>query len=253
MKKRRISINYEDGEDRLDIGKMDKSGHDSLNLGQYAIIEFEIDQCLKDQETDFFRKTLQKVHSKFVEEGRETYKPKIRQISYRRFAYAIAAILVLIIGVLGILRMISGTSESNYQSLFAQYYKPYQNEFITRSDQVTVNNLYSAFYAYENKDYEKAIALFNKVIEADKSLLMAYFYKGVSCIEINDYKTAITSFGKVLANETNPYFSQAKWYTALTLLKLDNPELAKQHLEWLVLNDRYYGIKAKEILKKFNK
>ena len=254
MKKRRISISYQDGEDHLENGNdVDNNGHGSRNMGQYAIIELEIDQCLKDEKTELFRKTLQKVHSKFVEEDQETYKPKIRQISYRRYAYAIAVTLALIIGIFGVFRMISGTSKSNFQYIFAQYYKPYQNEFITRSDQVTVNNLYSAFQAYENRDYERAVALFNKAIEADKSLLLAYFYKGVSCIEISDYKTAIESLGKVLTNETNPYFSQAKWYTALTLLKLNKPELARPHLEWLALNDRYYGIKAKEILKKFNK
>jgi hypothetical protein len=254
MKKRKISINYQDGENQLSEGLgIPENGFAGQKMGQYAIMEVEVDQCLKDEETELFRKTLEKVHSIYVEEEKEIYKPKIRPLYSRIYVYAAAASIALILGILSILYYTSGSSKPGNQKIFAQYYEPYQNEYITRSDQVTVNNLFIAFQAYENHDYTKAIELFSKVIEADKSLLMAYFYKGISCIEIKNYKVALESLNRVLNNEGNPYFAQAKWYTALTLINLNNPDIAKQHLEWLALNDRYYGNKAKEILKVLNK
>jgi tetratricopeptide (TPR) repeat protein len=110
-----------------------------------------------------------------------------------------------------------------------------------------------AFQAYENRDFEKAVELFSKVTEADGSILMAYFYKGISSIEIGNFTVAVESFEKVLKNPANPYYPQAQWYSALTWLKLNNSENAKLHLSWLIKNDRFYGTKAKEVLLKIEK
>jgi hypothetical protein len=254
MKKRRISINYQDGDDQPENGNsIPDNSYAGGEIGQYAILEVEVDRCLKDEETELFRKTLIKVHNRFVEEEKEVYNTTSRILISRSYAYAIAASIALLIGVFSVLYFISGTQNSNYQKIFVKYYVPYENEYITRSDQLTINTLFIAFHAYENRDYSKAVELFANVIESDRTLLMAYFYKGVSCIEINDLKGAMESLKMVLKNETNPYYAQAKWYTALTLLKLNSPVIAKKHLEWLALNDRYYGNKAKEILKLLDK
>lgn len=254
MKKRKTPTRYQDGENQLENGiSANNTEFNHTEMGQYAIIELEIDQCLKDEETYLFRKTLQKVHSKFVAEEEISYKSKVKPLMSRPYIYAIAAAIAIIIGIFGVLQLSTETSKTGNSGIFAQYFKPYQNEYITRSDEVRVNNLYFALQAYENHDYAKAIVLFNKVIEADKSQHMAYFYKGVSCIEMGNYNGAIESLNVILNNENNPYYAQSKWYLALTYLKLNNPAIAKQHLDWLALNDRYYGTKAKEILKKLNK
>lgn len=250
MRKRKISINYQDGESNLENGEnIIDSSYASHNMGQYAIIELEIDQCLKDSKTENFRKTLNKVHSSFVEEQSEIYTTKAKPLFYRSYVYAAAAALVLIIGILGILHFYSGNSNfSNSQKLFAAYYKPYQNEFISRSGNIKINNLYStAVLAYENKEFEKAINLFGEIIKSDKSYT-AYFYRGISYIEIGNFNSAVESFTPILANETNPYFVQANWYVSLAWLKLDKPATARKYLDWLIVNDRYYGKKAKEII-----
>jgi tetratricopeptide (TPR) repeat protein len=254
MKKRKISMSHLDGENNSNEGNsFPDNAYAGQKLGQYAIMEVEIDNCLKDKETEQFRQTLKKVHSMFVEEEKEIYKPKIKPLYSKIYIYAAVASVALIIGLVCAIYFTSGISKTSNQKIFARYYEPYQNEYITRSDQVTINNLFIAFQAYENHDYKNAVTLFSKVIEADNTLLMAYFYKGISCIEIKNYKSALESLNKVLIDEGNPYFSQANWYAALTLLNLNNTVKAKKHLEWLVKNDRYYGTKAKEILKVLNK
>lgn len=255
MRKRKISINCQDGNEHLEnVENIIDSSCASPNMGQYAIIELEVDQCLKDEKTELFRKTLLKVHSRFVEEQSEPYKTKIKPYFHRLYIYAAVATIILIIGVLGIMRILSGNSSSfNPQNLFVKYYCPYQNEFITRSESNNINALYSsAIQVYENRDYKKAINLFSNIINKDKSY-MAYFYRGISYIEIGNHNLAIESFSAILTNETNPYFVQANWYTALAWLKLSKPETARKYLDWLVLNDRFYGNKAKEIIKEINK
>lgn len=210
--------------------------------------ENEIDNILKDVDKRSFIASLKKVNAEFQKS--ENKKNKTRNISRNIYYYLAAAILIVCIGIGSILKFGLFSTDINSESIFNEYYSTYQNDYQSRSDEKVVNNLYQAFQAYENKDFDNAVELFSKVSESDASIMMAHFYKGISCVEISDYKQAIESFKKVLTNSNNPYFPQSHWYCALTWLKLNNPESAKEHLEWLIKNDRHYNQKAKEILNK---
>jgi tetratricopeptide (TPR) repeat protein len=254
MKKLRIPTNSQDGNGQPANGNnLDYEGHIIPESSQYAFIEREIDLYLKDEETGHFRNTLFKVHNEYIDAEMGHSEGKTKSFFRKGYIYAIAASLAVIIGIFGVSRLFYNSSATNFDDIFSQYYTPYQDDFTTRSDQVVVNNLYLAFQAYESHDFEKAVELFSKVTEADESILMAYFYKGISSIEIGNYAVAVESFEKVTKNSSNPYYPQAQWYSALTWLKLNNSENAKQHLSWLISNDRYYGTKAKEILTKIKK
>lgn len=193
------------------------------------------------------------MHQEYIDTELEPGYNKVKPFFRKGYIYAIAASIAVIIGVFGVTRLFYNSSLTNYDEIFSQYYKTYQNDFSTRSDQVVVNNLYLAFQAYESHDFEKAVELFSKVTEADESMLMAYFYKGIASIEIGNFSAAVESFNKVIKNPANPYYPQAQWYCALTWLKLNNSENAIQHLTWLVNNDRFYGLKAKELMLKIEK
>jgi tetratricopeptide (TPR) repeat protein len=214
------------------------------------IIDCEIDEILKDHDTENFRTTLISVHNEYLEREKHSSIPISRTTSRRLYIYMAAASILLLIGVFGTIKMLINSSQPNCEELFKSYYEPYKNDYNTRSDEVIINNLYLAFQAYENKEYEKAADLFTKVIQSDETIIMAYFYRGISCIELGEYKTAIESFNRVLRNDNNPYYVQSKWYCALTWLKINNLASAKQQLEWLSNNDRFYGSKAKELLQK---
>ena len=254
MKKLRIPTKSQDGNGLPANGNnLDYEGHIIPETSQYAFIERDIDLYLKDGETGHFRNTLLKVHNEYIDAEIEQGSNKTKSFFRKGYIYAIAASIAVIIGVFGVSRLFYNSSATNFDDIFSQYYKIYQDDFTTRSDQVVVNNLYLAFQAYETHDYEKAVELFSKVTEVDESMLMAYFYKGISCIEIGNYAVAVESFEKVTKNPSNPYYPQAQWYCALTWLKLNNSENARQHLSWLISNDRFYGIKAKEVLLKIEK
>jgi tetratricopeptide (TPR) repeat protein len=234
----------------LKVNKMGQKQEILDNNNEDFIIDSEIDAVLKDRDTENFRTTLISVHNEYLEHDKKLKIPTGRSASRRLYIYMAAATVLLLVGIFGTLKMFINSSQPNSEELFKQYYELYKNDYNTRSDEVLINNLYLAFQAYENKDYEKAAELFTKVVQSDETIMMAYFYKGISCIELGEYKTAIESFNKVLKNENNPYFVQAKWYCALTWLKINNISSAKQQLEWLSNNDRFYGFKAKELLLK---
>jgi len=229
----------------------DTNGYNGFQ--KYPDIELEIDEILKDEETQNLRNILKKVGNEYAYSHELSGKDAKHFVFRKMHVYAIAASIAIIIGIFGVTKLIIKSSASNLDSIFTEYYQPYQSDFASRSDEVVVNNLYLGFQSYESKDYDKAVELFSKVINSDETILMAYFYRGISSIETGDYKLAIESFKRLLVNGTNPYYSQARWYTALTWIKLNNTAMATPNLEWLVSNDRYYGVKAKEILGKIKK
>ena len=232
---------------------MNKVNIENSENNHADLIEHEIDEFLKDKETLHFRNTLIKVHGDFIKNELVSKQLKLKPLFHRAYVIGIAASIAILIGVLGVFQLLHNPHNNNCEELFSQYYKPYQADFTARSDQVVINNLVIAFQLYDNHEYDKAADFFKRVVEADESILMAHFYLGVSSIEIGDYKKAIESFNFIIKNESNPFYPQAKWYSALIWLKLNNSESAKQHLLWLVNNDRFYGVKAKEILVKLKK
>ena len=125
------------------------------------------------------------------------------------------------------------TPRNSYDRLFAQYYQTYPLDFMNRSDGNVLSNLYMAFTAYQERNYTESLTLFNKVIETDSTLVVAYFYRGISCIETNNLPLAITSFNKVLHFEQNSYAPQSHWYSALTYVRLKDKDNAMAHLKWL--------------------
>jgi tetratricopeptide (TPR) repeat protein len=209
-----------------------------------------IEGSLKDKKVNEFRNTLKVVHRSYVNNNEDS--GKIISLFRNKALLKIAASIVVLVSVtLSIYKYSFAPSLS--QQLFSEYYSPYQMDIPTRSDGNVVNTLQLAFQSYENKDFNKAVNYFNQVLVSDNTMLIAYFYKGVASIEIDDYNSALKSFQKVIDNPSNPYFVQAKWYTSLVWLKLNKPENAKQHLKWLINNDRYYGEKAQNIVNQIDK
>lgn len=227
-----------------------ENSSENINDIKFSDYEHDIDVMLLDEKKYKFRKAVKETHAKFIADS--GIKPKIKFIKRHYIIYSIAASIVLLIGIGSIIKYGSASRSYSYEILFNEYYQPYKSDYNTRSDENVVSNLYLAFQLYERKEYDKAIEFFSKVTEEDHTILIAYFYKGVSCIEIADYKRALDSFNKVLKSDSNPYYPQAHWYSSLTWIKLNNAEQAKDHLNWLIANDRFYGAKAKELISKMD-
>ncbi len=223
----------------------------------YNQIEKEVEEILSDREKQNFILSLKKVHDDYMRRERLVKplytKPKN---NFRIYLTAIAAVMVLFIGIAGIIRLNMFSSVSNYEDIFDKYYQAYpivqQNRSIESGDEENIVNM--AISAYEKKEFYRAISLFNSIeTSMPDCTIMASFYKGISSIEISDYKSAIQAFNKVIDAPFNSYTSSAHWYIALTWIKLNNIEESKKHLIWIVKNDRQNSKKAEEILSEIEK
>ncbi|MCX7986340.1 MAG: hypothetical protein N2662_05325 [Bacteroidales bacterium] len=222
-----------------------------INFVSYADMENEIEQILQDTQKQDFILTLQKVHAEYTGKNKSHHTLLLGKKGIRTAYLSIAASLVILLGIFGVIRFTMYTSGKNYEDIFFKYYQTYPISYQSRSMQnVGEENLINmAIQAYENKEYYKAITLFSNIeTSIPDCTLMASFYKGVSCIEVSDYKNALQSFNRVITAPYNSYTANAHWYIALTWLKLNNADESIKHLNWLVRNDRQLNEKAEEIL-----
>jgi hypothetical protein len=116
------------------------------------------------------------------------------------------------------------------ENLYAQNFEPYRNivQPIVRGENPKTIE-YSAFVAYENKNYHKAINLFNSVADPNKPYIQ--FYKAMCFLSLNKTDDAIQLLLPVATsnnkNDSSKDFSEmANWYLALAYLKSGNTDKA---------------------------
>lgn len=162
-------------------------------------------------------------------------KKETKVISLSSKWFAIAAILVLSIGVWF---MNSGGNPS-----YSEFNQHENANFIERGS--VIKELKLAQDAFNNKAYEEAVVLFEKVLVENKSPEVEIFY-GISLLEINETSNAETVF-KNLKNGKSVYNQKAIWYLALTNLKLKEFEACENYLKEISKDSEEYE-KAQKLL-----
>jgi hypothetical protein len=110
----------------------------------------------------------------------DTYRPWVKTIRLTgnvkkvvAFATGIAAAVCLII--IGVINFSSGPTSST--DLYNTYYKPAEMNMSFRTAEDMVDgDLRSAMILYENKEYDDAIALFEKIIKTDETRIGLHLY-----------------------------------------------------------------------------
>ncbi len=126
------------------------------------------------------------------------------------------------------------------EKLYSQNFEPYRNiiQPIVRGENLNTIE-YRAFVAYENKDYHKAINLFNSVKNPNETYIL--FYKAMCYLSINKASKAINLLEtlSLLSNqdEDNQKLSnKAYWYLGLAYLKTDDKKGAISN--FLIVRDQ---------------
>ena len=138
------------------------------------------------------------------------------------------------------------------EQLFAQNFKPYRNivqPIVRGENPKTIEH--SAFVAYENKDYHKAINLFNSVNNPNEPYIQ--FYKAMSLLSLNKTDDAIqillpVAVEKRSSSSSKNFSEMANWYLALAYLKNGNSEKALSQF-LVVANHPSYTFKKEEAKK----
>lgn len=139
------------------------------------------------------------------------------------------------------------TGDSN-ASLYAENFEPYPNVFEpTQRGDSPADKRATAFAMYEQKNYEKAAALFSELLTEKKEPEILLLL-GNSNMILNRDDEAKNNF-LTLIRDFDALDEQAKWFLSLVYLKSGEREKAK--LIWGELGDPKitYSEKAKQLLK----
>jgi hypothetical protein len=185
------------------------------------------------------------------EEGAEQYLDvfqqkqleKIGQPTQSKFSIAImakvAASLIILVSV-GFL--VYQLSQPSINDLLENELKiAYTVPILTRGD--GISTLDKAFRLYVQKDYDKAAQQFQVVWQKDSTQTVALFYGGLSLLYANEDQAALV----LLQHSTlkaSRFEQQAKWYTAMALMKSGNQEAVKVLLNDMATSETHF--KAKE-------
>lgn len=158
------------------------------------------------------------------------------------------AAAVLIIGLITYALWPTSVDE---KELLATHFEVYPNVIMPTvrgeiPNDSTLNAL--AFRAYDQKQFEEAEQLFKRIDNKDANIL---FYLGNCYIATNQPDKALSLFENVLS-DYDVFDEQAEWYIAVSYLKLEDREKAKETLNKIAASESSYKAKALLILEQLN-
>ncbi len=246
-KSRHLISKYLDGELSTDeLSRFEEVlEHDQVLQSELELYK-EVEDALSDTEVLNLRAQLELIH--------EEYTPGIERIKEKTtrkvFKYAVAAGVAMAVS-LGTYGLFFNHASGN--RIVSQFYKPYDVTLVNRSENTNMDAvLKEGLTYYENKEYVKAIPLFNEVLEMNPRNIASNLYAGISQFEIELYKDANESFNKVIEHNDNLYIEQADWYLGFCYLLMNEREKAITQFTKLKEGNGIYRKDARKILKSIN-
>ena len=199
------------------------------------------DEILKNQNVISLRNKLSSIENQRKEADKSAKDPK--KIRYIRYAAVIAALILI-----GSMTLFTGRSLNN-ETIMKKYYKVYEPPTSQRSATTGTDADFTlALEFYNTRDYERAAALFNKVLEKRQNDMEVVLLNGVSNFEEKKYPEAKQSFGKVINDKNSLYIDQAQWYLALCYVNTNETDKAKQLFKIIVKEGGIYKDNARKII-----
>mgnify|MGYP000550941172 CR=1 FL=1 len=206
--------------------------------------QFNFEQSLQKVIQDKEGKALKDKLKGFEADIKKDTTPVIK-LNFRKWAMAASIALIIGIGWLSYNKM--GT---NYDSLYNSNFEQYPNTvFAITRDDTTESLERKAFVAYETNDNAKALKLFKELKNKEASIHYIDFYIGQVYLRNNAPDKAISFFNTII--EHNGEFApQAKWFLALSHVKLKDKEKAVDILKDIIEEGEYKKEEAKVLLSK---
>ena len=211
----------------------------------------EVNEGIRDQDFHQFHSLVKQVDAAYFEAQHESLpvehplKPAFRHKSMLRYA----ALFLVLLGTAVILRFTLFTGVKPGK-LFDQYYTPYNSDMVMRSAQSEGTTLENAILDYGHGDYSAALQKLNVLISENQSNHVAWFYKGLSCLALDETSEAIRSFRVIEPDWNHPLLEHRSWYLALALLRNNNTEEAVAVFNDITEYSGYYAERAGRILRK---
>jgi len=200
------------------------------------------DEVLKNQKVMSLRNKLAEIEKQRSELKSPAHTS--RKTVYVRYAAVFAGLLII-----GTLAFLPGKNLTN-EDIMKQYYKIYEPPTSQRSASSSTDADFSlALEFYNAHDYDKAEALFTKVLESKPNDMQTVLLKGVTNFEEKKYPEAKRSFGRVIDDKNNLYIDQAEWYLALCYLNTNERDKAKELFSAISKESGIFQADAKKIIK----
>ncbi len=143
--------------------------------------------------------------------------------------------------------------KTNPQRLFTSNFQSFENtELLTMRGEENQTDfpekIKQGLKLYDLEKYEESLLYFNDQLKTEPENTRALFYAGMAYLETNQYENARTNLALVRFNDEKR-FEEATWYLALTCLRQNEPDLARQYLMDLSeLKGGFYEEDAKALL-----
>jgi tetratricopeptide (TPR) repeat protein len=223
--------------------------HDA-DLREEVKLQRDVQKMLAEKEVLDLETELDAIYKQTYQPWRKSIStiPKNIKNSLNKYTIVAASIAVLIITSL----IFIGRSSSSNADIYNAYFQPADISMSFRAGTGIDSDLRAAMTFYENKEYTKAIQLFEQVLAEDNSRIGLNLYSGISHMEIDEYAEANKSFKKVIDHKANAFIESAEWYLGLCYLKTDDNDRAIMVFEQIVDRDGYFKKDARKIIKKLN-
>lgn len=216
----------------------------SLNIQDWNFIN---DGSLEAKEyQEIYRSDDIKQLKNVIQNVNSNYQEANKKISNKWILYASAAVIALFISIAVFY------PNQDPQDLYTQYIAETNlPSFISREDS-NENMLIRAQQLFENKEYEKALIIFNDELKITNSADGAlYLYIGISQMELEAYAEAEKTFNTLISSNLIDA-EKGKWFKSLLFLKMGQIEQSKSQLNEIIQNSTYNYQKAKKLLKKLD-
>lgn len=236
-------LNDELTEDEMDLFESELIKN--KNLTQEVDLVKHINFALQEKEIMQLRNTLREI-AKAQEKENQNERSITGRVKSRKIAIsAVAASLILAMGVTGLLRY---TADDN---IYQNFHSPYETAGISRSSNSSSDQTFAmALEKYNSKDYQSALDLLQEVIAKDQNNTASHFYSGVSLQELGKYKNAIEEYQIVVIDKDNLFIEQAEWYIGLCLIQTKEDQKAIEQFRKIAKGKGFYQLKAEAILRK---
>jgi tetratricopeptide (TPR) repeat protein len=211
-------------------------------LQKELILRKKVNEAILDEDIMKFNDELDDAYAAYVHNGENSSSRKKKIVIGGTVFASVVTALILILSLTG--------KQYTNEQLFERYYKTYPSNLTFRSADNELNpDLVLAMQLYENKNYTRALELFETILQTDPDRIGLNFYSGISRMEIKEYDQAGKSFKKVVDDRYNMYMEQAEWYLSLCYLITNQDDKAVNLLE-KIRNDRgYYHHEARKLLR----
>lgn len=173
-----------------------------------ANLEHEIGN--KDQIADF-KANLDTISHRYFVKQEDKQNPIERKKTFNFYKLAIAASIALVMGFFAYNQFSGGANYSDFNTHDTV-------DFAVRSTEGNVGLLIKTTKAFNNKDYKKAKAYLEELLQDNPDNVEYNFYYAITNIELDNFAIAETILGDISIG-SSAYNNKAKWYLALSKLK----------------------------------